>query len=760
MICQHCEAGVPDNSSFCAYCGALFPRPTNCRLDIGKLFGDTFKLYKRNFGTVCLIGAVVISVCCFLTFGITQEPETELPHSLYESVIFPDRSLSRRLEQADRLFESGRTLESAQLLGSILESANCAFAMPEQTEGEPTRTLYQTVNDDIIDRIRKLPKEARDSYAFQFEPTAKRLLENAVTAGSLDEIQQVAKKYFPTTSGASAVFLVGVTQFERGDYVTAFLTFDKLNRLHPSIPETLKPLLEQLIEELGNKLKDNAEQPAQKISESAWIEQIGWRIPAGSPSQNSDIQATAPLLEPNWTVPVFNRLTWERETELLSRLLKIGDDVYIPASQPLVVGDLFITRMPGETLTVDVNSGKRLWVTPASEYRFPEKSGLQQRLPQVAYNTRSTLRLFHWHDRIAQQLSSDGERLFSIEEHDLQASYQTGLALGVPAVRNRQGRVEDRRYDPGNTLTAHDLKTGRILWQVGKFPYVQKCFDASSNQENNDESIFTEDEKAFRETWFLGAPLPLQGRLYVIGETDGVLQLFVLESQTGNLIARQTFAQPTTSLASSFVRRTYPLFPSASGGMIICPTGNGLIVALDATTLEPIWCYSYVSAQKSNQADNNPRNMLGNRPLMPLGMAWNVNEHTIKQVFCNSGWQVPSMIIDGQRIVVAPPDHETLYCLDLLSGKNLWQQFISRTNALYVACVHNNKAFLVTPSNVMVIDMNEGENLTTSASRFPEKLKPAGVGVRSGDQYFIPFTDGHLAVADLNTGKLTWLDAS
>jgi len=192
--------------------------------------------------------------------------------------------------------------------------------------------------------------------------------------------------------------------------------------------------------------------------------------------------------------------------------------------------------------------------------------------------------------------------------------------------------------------------------------------------------------------------------------------------------------------------------------MIICPTGSGLITAFDATTLEPIWCYSYVATQKSNPTENNPRNMWGNRQPMPLGMAWNVNEHTIKQAFSNSGWQVPSMIIDGQCILVAPPDQETLYCLDLLSGKLLWQQFISRTNTLYVACVHKNKAFLVTPSNVMVIDMNTGENLTTSASRFPETLKPAGVGVRSGDQYFIPFTDGHLAVADLNIGKLTWLD--
>jgi len=62
MICQHCEAGIPDNSSFCTYCGAPLVHPTNYRLDLGKLLGDTFELYKRNFGTLCLIGLVLLAV--------------------------------------------------------------------------------------------------------------------------------------------------------------------------------------------------------------------------------------------------------------------------------------------------------------------------------------------------------------------------------------------------------------------------------------------------------------------------------------------------------------------------------------------------------------------------------------------------------------------------------------------------------------------------------------------------------------------------
>ena len=702
--------------------------------------------------------------CSFLVLGVAQEKDTETDtkptHSLYEAVVFPDRSLSRRLEQAARLFETGRSSEAAQLLGGLLESADSAFFPPDETaENPPARTLRQTVNDYIINRIRNLPREARESYAFQFEPTARRLLDNAVRTGSLDDVQQVARKYFPTPSGASATFLVALTQYERGDDAAAFLTLDRLKRLHPSIPDTLMPALEQMVEELQNGFKNTAEPSPQRISESAWLEQIGWRLPTGSPSQNSSTQATAPLLEQNWTVPIFSRLFHERETDALSQLLENGKVVYIPASQPLLVGDLLITRTFGETIAVDTNTGKRLWTVSEPEYRFPE--GVNVPPLHTGYNLRTSLRLFFWHNRIAQQSSSDGERLFCIDGHDFQVDPRQ-----FARIPNLAGKGEDLRFSPGNTLTARDRKTGRILWQAGKFPYVQKYIDAllapspqkqrqtQGEQVDVDETVFTDDEKTLKETWFLGAPLPLQGRLYVIGETDGVLHLFVLESSTGRLVAKQAFSHASSSITANFARRTYPLFPSASGGLLICPASNGLVAALDATTLSPVWCYTYAPIPAVNVANRRIQNQRMNNPTM------NVSETSLQGLFAESGWQVPRIIIDGQRVLVAPPDRAALYCLDLLSGELLWEQTVSRPNALYVACVQNDKAFVVTPINLRVFDMNTGEDVTVRQSSFPSTLKPAGVGVHSGDQYFIPFTNGQLAIADLKEGHLTWLSAS
>ena len=68
MICPHCGIEVSDNSNFCTGCGASLysagtpASPPAYKLDLGKLLEDTFELYKRNFGTMCLIGLITLIV--------------------------------------------------------------------------------------------------------------------------------------------------------------------------------------------------------------------------------------------------------------------------------------------------------------------------------------------------------------------------------------------------------------------------------------------------------------------------------------------------------------------------------------------------------------------------------------------------------------------------------------------------------------------------------------------------------------------------
>ena len=78
MNCQLCGAILSYNSGFCGNCGTpLTPQGVDYpgfsytparRLHVGKLLGNTFEIYKRHFGTMCLVGLVLFGIP--LVFGI------------------------------------------------------------------------------------------------------------------------------------------------------------------------------------------------------------------------------------------------------------------------------------------------------------------------------------------------------------------------------------------------------------------------------------------------------------------------------------------------------------------------------------------------------------------------------------------------------------------------------------------------------------------------------------------------------------------
>jgi outer membrane protein assembly factor BamB len=840
-----------------------------------------------------------------------QNAETVNP--FFERLVPPDRTILRRYEQTGRLIDAGRLAEAAQLLGTILEAPIDYFVQPNsQSNDYSHQTSNKLFSDLVLERLLGLPRKAFESYSLQFEAQARRLLENAVQNGSIEVIQQVSKLYFPTTSGATATFLLGIEQFEQGAYETALLTLQRLTQsqhnltpFEPVLSLTLattqlqfhqtdkaRQTIEQLLKRhpnpeilfFGNELwkpqstdeiidrLERLRDESKSISPALWLERTGWLLGMGTPNQNTETTAQKPLLELVWSVPILDKLLFNKETNNLLSLVRNGSDTYIPAAQPLIVDDRLLTRGMNRITAIDQKTGKQLWAAAEQEYQISKKIQLPFPINFNAVrmnnqNYQGSFRIFFWHDRITHQMSSDGSRLFTVDGLDMRSLTYTALGRGARNLQIGKKSVEDPRWGPGNTLSARDVKTGQILWQIGKFPYVQKRFDqyieefeleqneqkkkssqnsqnsppipnknskqeikianknsnenssenSSENTNEKDKTLtkpnedFTEEELFFSDTWFLGAPLPFRGRLHVIGENGGVIRLIVLDAESGRLIRQQPLGVPENPFEMDPFRKYYGLIPSASDGLIFCPTGIGLVVALDAATMTPIWCFSYQAAEKEDANTRNQVRQLRNRFLG--GVVHGQNDE-FRNFFSLTGWQVPTLMIDKNRILVAPPDDPALYCLDLLTGKLLWQKKeLKREHALYVACIRNETAYIVTPNSMLALKMESGEPVwefsLTAASpstkrsrteieianskvvnpettnpetansetansktanskivnsqtvseikpsvRFPRLLKPNGIGVRNGEQYFLPFTDGYLGIIDLDQGTI------
>ncbi len=764
-----------------------------------------------------------------------SESEVEEKNARFERLAPADRPALRRFEQAKRLIEADREAEAAQLLGSILESEADFFLPPpaddveDDEEAAELQTSHRLFHDLVFDTLQGLPSQARESYLLQYETQARRLLDNAVQAGSFEGVQSVAKRYFLTSSGAEASMILGLEQMERGAFAAATRTMENLRRSHhsrtdfePTLSLSLAlcqlhlnrmedatqtvqrfwqrfPRTEVLLsgeelwkpetaEEIFARLKKAVEADTQ-VAISAWLERTGWLLRNGTAAQTPETLAERPLLEKVWGADTLNKADYQDASRTVARQVEQESGIRIPASQPLIVQNKLLARGVNEIFALDIDTGKLLWTAPEPEYDIPRQLQPHVRRQidpfQFGGETVATmLRLNFWHDPISQQLSSDGGRLFSIEGHDLRAisfaGFGGGWGQGRAQLRIGGHTIEDPRVGPGNTLSARDIETGEILWQVGKLPFVQKCFEnirddfeqdvaqrrkkvprnnsggdvAEANAQNDAEDErpdreFSDEEQFLGETWFLGVPLPLNDCLYVMGENAGLLRLVVLKADDGKLIRQIPLAIPPSSLESDPRRKFFGLFPSAAEGILLCPTGLGMVMAFDATTATPLWCFSYLNPTAEEDRSNRPFPFR-----VPLG--------NFERTAQGGGWQSPSIRIADDRILLAPVDDPSLYCLDLKTGRLLWKNStFHKNNSLYVACIRDRKAFVVTPRTVLSVDMVTGKSSVEDETgtfpphiSFPAPFRPAGTGVQNGSQYFIPLSGSAMGVVDLDNGSL------
>ena len=120
-----------------------------------------------------------------------------------------------------------------------------------------------------------------------------------------------------------------------------------------------------------------------------------------------------------------------------------------------------------------------------------------------------------WSDATQGTLASDGQRIFLIQDARDPNEQRSRF--------NRQTQMNFEIAPQFNVLTACELSTqGKLKWQVG--------------------GPSGEDEPQLAGAYFLGPPLPLQGRLYVLAEINGEIKLWVLDAATGRIDWSQQLA--------------------------------------------------------------------------------------------------------------------------------------------------------------------------------------------------------------------------
>ncbi len=112
-----------------------------------------------------------------------------------------------------------------------------------------------------------------------------------------------------------------------------------------------------------------------------------------------------------------------------------------------------------------------------------------------------------------------------------------------------------------------------------------------------------------------------------------------------------------------------------------------------------------------------------------------------------------SAILSGGRILLTPPESDSLHCLDLVTGKRLWKR--PRNEHLFVAGIHQDRVLLVGNQHLTALRMEDGTPAWSVISMaLPEGSVPTGRGFFSKGRYFLPLSTAEVVAVDMELGSI------
>lgn len=550
------------------------------------------------------------------------------------NLIQAPRETIQRLKTAIALMENKRYSESVRILWDILKTEEDAFIRvnvdksvveeaPESSEenDDPNSSAPQaektpppagpttliSLKTYIQNILAQAPEEARRASELIVGTEAQNALNAALESGSLDRLLKVSRDYFHTEAGYKASFLAGLILLNEGQATTAASLFDSLDNT-PGVRQKFEPAFSvlwlnslilsgqdverrELVTQLRHRLArvdwtvenksitgfDNLEQLEKYL---AVFSQKGQK-------KECSYSSAEPFALPRWTVstavnPALERLV---QTFIDNELKSMSADSYsynalMSTFQPAVSGQRVFFRTLFGLSAVDLQTGKRLWDSSSdfssliqkqwdNNGEFERKAIFQFLYSAIIFRSK--------YDFTYGTLKADDKYVYAIED-----IWKDRVQQGVLSPRSSTG-ITIARSGSGsfaqNRLAAYDIITGKLKWHVGSAT-INYGFSADNSLDS---------------TSFLGAPLVLDGKLYILGETsDSSVVFYELDSATGKVLWSQTLGESQNSLSD----RTFNLTPIYQNGILVCPISGSSLVCIDLHQRRLLWGFNSPLSQK------------------------------------------------------------------------------------------------------------------------------------------------------------------
>ena len=668
-------------------------------------------------------------VACLLVLLISAGPQSQaaLLTDSTSGVFLPSSRLdSRGIQRAKKLIDAGEFSQAIRFLDEILARDEDSFVALRDND-------YFGLKETARLMLKDLPPEGRGIYESTFGPVARRLLKEFNTSGDLRELRRIAQRYFYTPAGHEAALLFAQHEADQGRHLTAALTYQQLletpeaaARFQPQLsvmaatswlaaenPARAQRVLESLGEQGFRNIQLSGRDYPLRASQNGmvdWLVQsVGapvvkeptserqWLTARGNAARNGRTEGGLPHLRVRWQVRLLEHHNLENVHDEMAGLMSRQGKSRLPAAAPLAVGDYVITRSAHGLLAIDFRTGKRVWQAQ------PQRASLLQQLldrddrqneNENNVEPAQTFARTIWEDYLYNTTSSDGQRVYAIR--DLTPP-KFDRSQHLPFIRQRPSELPDSHT---NRLCAYDLPTqGKLVWEI----------DGAARSDE------------LQGAFFLGAPVTVGQSLYCLAEikSETAIYLVALDRNTGQVQWRQQLADLERGVNRDIKRRLQASIPSYDGGMLICPTGAGVVVGVDLAKQALAWAYRYPPQERPTA-----------RQRMMQGHLLAVQKQ----------WVHSAPVIAEGRVLLTPPESDYLHCLDLFTGQLLWKH--PRGESLFLAGVEEGRVLLVGGTSISALQLADGKSAWKSESvRLPADSTPTGSGFFSGGQYFLPLSD-------------------
>ena len=664
------------------------------------------------------------------------------------------RVLAQQLREAENAIMESRYNDAVVRLGDLLAQASSDSDEDELLSQDffldagESRVVGTPLNKSfkvkIRDMIGGLPSAALETYELRYGPSAGKMLDEAASTRDWTKVREVRRRYFHTQAGYDASWLLAQHEMLEGHPIAASVLLDDVvtvpravNRLgngvvvlHAAACKLAKRTLPAALVGVSG--------PSGKISVggversgpedgalSEWLGQFygsAGKLDAGqledylvfnaSKNRNGATSGQIPLSNVRWQLGVTVSAKQEREVNVLSNDLMSAGELPPPSWMPLRVGETLLMRTTEYLVGVDYRTGKRIWLHPFSNTEEEDEeetneSNVFMRKPNAEAELTGFLRQRVWNDLPYGQVTSDGQRVYMLKGLNNLSSMPFGM-MAFPGAR--------RSASSGNSLVALELASeGMIKWFQG---------------------AISGPDSPLANAFFLGAPLPIEGRLYTMCELAGDIFLICLEPRTGKEIWRQQLAAVESgTINQDRIRRVSGAMLSYEDGFLICPTGAGAMVAVNLGDRTLRWGVNY---QRS----------LSQSALM-VGRG---NTNDTKKFM--QRWFTGTAIISDLSVLVTPVESDRLLGLNLLTGKPLFTPKV-RLEMRYLAGIRGDKFFVVGPKVMKAYALSNGSQAwKAGADVFSSGQHVAGQGVFGKDCYLLPTTTREIIKISLKDGSV------